>query len=110
LIERAYRDGEAMGIAVWGQDEAGPFPTEPYPGESWELEGRSARQAHEHVRNGTAKMLILFHPADGHVHVKGVTTTTNTVLHGWLKTELATVLATLPAVDMTPRPAIAWSG
>jgi hypothetical protein len=90
-----------MGIAVWGQDEAGPFPTQPYPGESWEMEGRPARQPHEHVRNGTAKMLTLFHPADGQVRVKGVTTTTNAVLHAWLKTEVTAVLATLPAMDMT---------
>jgi hypothetical protein len=47
-------------------------------------------------------LLTLFHPADGHVRVKGVATTTNTVLHGWLKTELTAVLASLPTVDMTP--------
>jgi hypothetical protein len=54
------------------------------------------RQSHEYHRNGTAKMLTLFHPADGQVRVKGVTSTTNTVLHPWLKDELSAVLATLP--------------
>jgi hypothetical protein len=45
-------------------------------------------------------MLTLFHPADGQVRVKGVTSTTNAVLHPWLKEELSAVLATLPkAVD-----------
>jgi len=41
-------------------------------------------------------MLTLFHPADGQVRVKGVTSATNAVLHPWLKEELSTVLATLP--------------
>ena len=54
------------------------------------------RQSHEYHRNGTAKMLTLFHPADGQVRVKGVKTTTNAVLHPWLKDELSAVLATLP--------------
>ncbi len=42
------------------------------------------------------KVLTLFHPADGQVRVKGTTSCTNPVLHGWLKRELTTVLATLP--------------
>jgi hypothetical protein len=41
-------------------------------------------------------MLTLFHPADGRVRVKGVTRTTNAVLHPWLKEELSEILATLP--------------
>lgn len=45
-------------------------------------------------------MLTLFHPQDGQVRVKGVTSATNAVLHPWLKEELGAVLATLPkAVD-----------
>jgi hypothetical protein len=83
-------------LAVWGQDEAGPFQTVPYDGESWAPEGQPVRQSHEYQRNGTAKMLTLFHPADGQVRVKGVTSATNAVLHPWLKEELRTVLATLP--------------
>ena len=96
MIERAYTEGERCGLAVWGQDEAGPFQTAPYAGESWAPEGQPVRQAHEYHRNGTAKMLTLFHPADGQVRVKGVTSTTNAVLHPWLKDELSAVLATLP--------------
>ena len=36
--------------------------------------------------------MTLFHPADGQVRVKGVTSCPNTVLHGWLKEELTTIL------------------
>jgi hypothetical protein len=97
LIERAYTEGERLGLAVWGQDEAGPFQTAPYPGTSWAPEGEPVRQPHEHLRNGTAKMLTLFHPADGQLRVKGVTSTANAVLHPWLKAELSAILATLPA-------------
>jgi len=49
----------------------------------------------------------LFHPATGHVRVKGVTSTTNVVIHTWLKAQLADILAVLPptskrqAVDRT---------
>ena len=85
-----------MGLAVWGQDEAGPFQTVPYPGASWEPEEHPARQAHEYFRQGTAKLLTLFHPATGRVRVKGTRRSTNAVLHRWLKEELTAVLATLP--------------
>jgi hypothetical protein len=47
-------------------------------------------------------MLTLFHPADGRVRVKGVTSATNAVLHPWLKQELSAVLATLPTVGDEP--------
>jgi hypothetical protein len=39
LIEDAYRLGEAMGLSVWCADQAGPFQTIPYPGQSWRPEG-----------------------------------------------------------------------
>jgi transposase len=81
---------------VWGTDEAGPYTTTPYPGASWQLEQHPKRYPHEYPRNGTAKMLTLFHPASGRVRVKGVTSTTNLVLHGWLKQELTDILAHLP--------------
>ncbi|HLJ96694.1 MAG TPA: transposase, partial [Gemmataceae bacterium] len=55
---------------------------------------------HEYLRNGTAKVLTLFHPADGHVRLKGVTACPNEVLHGWLKQELAAILATLPEAEI----------
>jgi hypothetical protein len=74
-----------MGLAVWVEDEAGPYQTVPYPGESWQPESHPVQQPHEYIRNGTAKMLTLFHPATGEVRVKGVTQSTNTILHPALK-------------------------
>jgi hypothetical protein len=85
-------------LAVWGQDEAGPFQTVPYAGESWAPVGEPVRQPHEYHREGTAKLLTLFHPATGQVRVKGVTSTANTVLHPWLKAELSAIVAALPEV------------
>ena len=73
MIEQAYRKGESLGLSIWTEDEAGPFQTLPYPGQTWQPEGKPKRQPHEYVRNGTAKMLTLFHPSDGRVRVKGVT-------------------------------------
>jgi hypothetical protein len=96
LIERAYREGEKMGISVWGLDQADPFRTMPYPGTSWELQGKPACQPHQHLRNGTAKLMSLFHPATGEVRVKGVRSCTNAVLHPWLKEHLRDILKTLP--------------
>jgi len=100
LIEDAYTLGESLGLEVWCEDEAGPFQTIPHPGQSWQPEGNPARQPHEYIRNGTAKVLTLFHPADGRVRIEGTTTCPNAVLHPWLKRELAAVLAELP----TPPP------
>ena len=96
MIEQAYRLGEGLGLAVWCQDEAGPYQTVPYPGGSWQPTGRPAHRPHEYVRNGTAKLLTLFHPASGAVRAKGATTCTNQVLHAWLREELVAVLAALP--------------
>ena len=42
------------------------------------------------------KILTLFHPATGQVYLQPVTSCTNSVLHGWLKTELTAILARLP--------------
>ena len=96
MIEDAYQLGEAAGLAVWTQDEAGPFQTVPYPGGSWQPAGLPAHYPHEYVRDGTAKLLTLFHPATGQVRVKGVTNCPNAVLHPWLRQELAAILAELP--------------
>jgi hypothetical protein len=96
LIEDAYTLGENLGLSVWCCDQAGPFQTIPHPGPSWQPEGEPARQPHEYIRNGTAKVLTLFHPADGQVRVEGVTTCPNAVLHPWLKRELSAILAELP--------------
>jgi hypothetical protein len=106
LIEDAYRLGEAMGLAVWCTDQAGPYQTIPYPGRSWRPEGDPARLPHEYLRDGTAKALTLFHPADGHARVDGVTACPNAVLHPWLKRELTAVLDALPAPS--PEPAAGW--
>jgi DDE superfamily endonuclease len=100
MIDLAYRTAEAAGIAVWCQDEAGPYQTKPYPGESWEPEGNPARQPHEYGRNGTAKLVTLFRPASGEVRAKGVTSVPNTVLHPWLQQELSSLLAELPEVTL----------
>ena len=53
MIERAYRAyrvGEALGLQVWCQEEAGPYQAIPQPGASWQPEGQPARQPHEYVR------------------------------------------------------------
>jgi hypothetical protein len=50
------------------------------------------------VRGGTAKILTLFHPATGQVRLQPVPRSTNAILHPWLKTTLAEIVAALPAV------------
>jgi hypothetical protein len=101
LIEDAYTTGASLGLAVWCEDEAGPFQAIPHPGSSWQPEGHPARQPHEYVRGGTAKVLTLFRPSDGRVRVEGTTTCPNAVLHPWLKRELSAILAELPALPPT---------
>jgi hypothetical protein len=108
LIEDAYRAGEAMGLPVWCTDQAGPFQTVPHPGSSWRPEGEPARPPHEYLRDGTAKILTLFHPADGRVRVEGVTSCPNSVLHPWLKRELAAILGTTPQPPAEAAPAAGW--
>lgn len=100
MIERAYTEGESSGIAVWTEDEAGPYQTVPYPGASWQPTGEPKRRPHEYVRQGTAKLLTLFHPASGEVRVRGVRRATNEILHPWLKEELEAILETLPEREM----------
>src|SRR5262249_30763735 len=116
LIEQAYAGAEAAGVAVWGEDEAGPYQTVPMAGQSWAPLGKARCQPHEYERTGTAKLLTRFRPATGQVRAKGVTSAANAVLHPWLRAELERVLADLPAVT-TPeadRPAVAqwqtWEG
>ncbi len=96
MIEQAYRLGAALGLEVWCEDEAGPFQTVPYLSDAWQPEGAPVQQAHEYVRNGTAKVLTLVRPCDGQVRIKGVTSCPNTVLHPWLKQELTAIVAALP--------------
>jgi len=87
-------------VPVWCQDEAGPYQAIPQPGAGWAPVGEPARQPHEYVRGGTAKLLTLFRPATGEARAKGVTHATNAVLHPWLQAELTRVLATLPPVTV----------
>ena len=68
----------------------------PHPGGSWRPRGHPATRPHEYVRGGTCKLLTLFHPATGQVHLRPVTSCTNPVLHGWLKERLAAIVAALP--------------
>ena len=100
MIEDAYTVGASLGLAVWCEDEAGPFQAVPHAGTSWQPEGHPARQPHEYVRNGTAKVSTPFRPSDGRVRIEGATSVTDAVLHPWAKRELAAVLAELP----TPPP------
>jgi len=85
-----------LGLAVWDPDEAGPYQTKPYPGASWQPSGPPSRQAHAYIRNGTAKMLTLFHPRSGAVRIQGVTRASNAVLQPWRKAQCTAILDTLP--------------
>lgn len=96
MIESAYRLAEACGIPVWCQDEAGPYQAIPQPGAGWFPRSAPARQPHEYVRGGTAKLLTLFRPATGEVRAMGVIHAPNIVLHPWIQAELSTILGTLP--------------
>lgn len=98
MIERAYRLGEALGLEVWCQDEAGPYQAIPQPGSSWQPAGPPARQPHEYVRGGTAKLLTLFRPATGEVRAQAVEHAPNAVLHPWLKAEWEAILAAQSAL------------
>jgi len=93
LIDRADRLGEALGLQVWCEDEAGPYQAIPQPGAAWQPEAEPARQPHEYIRGGTAKLLTFFRPATGELRAKGVTSAPNAVLHPWLTAELTQVLA-----------------
>ncbi len=112
LIDAAYRLAEALGIPLWCQDEAGPYQAIPHPGAAWAPTGRPARQPHEYVRGGTAKLLTLVRPATGEVRAKGVTGAPNAVLHPWLRGELTQILAGLPpappAVPAAPFLPVWW--
>ncbi|WP_309572528.1 transposase [Deinococcus sp.] len=91
-----------MGLAVWVEDEAGPYQAVPQPGTSWQPTGHPARLPHEYLRGGTAKLLTLFHPASGHVQVQGVTSGTNAVLHPWMQHTLTDMLGQVPVAPVVP--------
>jgi hypothetical protein len=90
---------------VWCEDEAGPYQALPQPGPSWRPQGQPARHPHEYVRGGTAKLLTLFRPATGELRALPVTHAPNGVLHPWLTTELAGIVARLP--ELPPEEATA---
>jgi len=73
----------------------------PYAGYHWQPVQQPVCQPHEYIRNGTAKLLTLFHPASGVVRVKGVTNSTNATLHQWFKAQLTDILAAQPLVIPT---------
>jgi hypothetical protein len=98
VIEQAYRVGEALGLAVWTQDEAGPSQAIPPPGPAWRPEGQPVRHPHEYVRGGTAKLLPVFRPATGELRAQPVRAAPNAVLHPWLRQEWAAILAAQPAL------------
>ena len=99
MIEAAHREGERLGLAVWNQDEAGPYQAIPHAGQSWQPVGQPTRQPHQYERGGIAKLLTLLHPTTGQVRVQGVISSANVVLHPWLQEQLSAILAALPAVD-----------
>lgn len=95
----AYKLAERAGVAVWCEDEAGPYQAIPQPGAAWCPQGEPGRQPQEYIRGGTAKLLTLLHPATGVVGAKGVSRATNSVLHPWLKEQLTPILAALAEVS-----------
>jgi hypothetical protein len=70
---------------------------------------RAAGQATPwYVREGTAKLMTLFHPAIGEVRVKGEPSIPNKVLHPWLQQQIEDVLKGFPAVDGLPAEPENW--
>lgn len=110
MIERAYRLGEAAGLQVWCEDEAGPYQAIPHPGPSWQPVGDPARGPHEYIRGGTAKLLTLFRPHTGEVRAAAVDRAPNTVLHAWLEQALTAIVATCPAEPVPPARWEDWWG
>ena len=84
---------------MWCEDEAGPFQTIPYGGSSWQMETKARPLDHDYLRNGTAKLMTLFHPASGQVRSRGTRSCTNQVLHSWMKDELAAIVGALPEAE-----------
>ena len=60
------------------------------------------------MRGGTAKLLTLFRPATGEVRAEPVERTPNPVLHGWLRRELAAIVAACPPPPAVPGPGQRW--
>lgn len=105
LIERAYTLGPQLGLAVWCEDEAGPFQAMPQPGRGWQPRGHPARQPHAYVREGTTKILTLFQPATGRVRLRPAASSSNAVLHGGLRETLAEIVVAPPTAGPALDPA-----
>ena len=88
-------------MPVWCADQAGPYQAIPQEGQSWQPVGEPQTTPHEYIRNGTTKILTLFHPQTGQVQVEGTDSCTNLVLHDWFKRELTDILAKLSKTDET---------
>ena len=103
--------GASLGVAVWTQDEAGPCQCKPVAGQQWHEPGQPRRQSHDYLRQGTAKLLVLFHPATGEGRAKGVRQCPHAALHPWLKAEFAAILAALPPAPalVSPLPRPLWA-
>ena len=96
LIEKAYRLGEKMGLAVWVEDEAGPYQTTPYcRRKAGSRKVIPVHQPHEYIRNGTAKMVTLISSGHWGGAVQGVTQSTNAILHPWIKEQIGEILKDL---------------
>ena len=93
---------------MWCQEEAGPYQAVPQAGASWQPVGDPARQPHEYVRGGTAKLLTLFRPASGEVRAEPVDRTPNAILHSGLRRELAAIVAACPPAPQEPGPGQHW--
>ena len=109
MLEQAERTGGSKGLAVWVEEEAGPYQAVPQAGQRWWAAGQPATQPHESVRGDTAKLLTCFHPQTGELRAKGVTRRAHAVLQPGLKGELETVLAGWP-VPMPPATRLNRSG
>lgn len=71
--------------------------------------GQPARQPHEYIRGGTAKLLTLFRPATGEVRAAPVERVPNAVLHPWMKEEVSAILAQCPPAPADPTPGRCWA-
>jgi hypothetical protein len=89
-------------LAVWWEDEAGPFQAVPQAGRRWPIEGHPATQAQEWIRGGTTKGMTLFEPSTGVLDLPPPARGTHPVLPAWLKEELEKKLARLPAAAPIP--------
>jgi hypothetical protein len=64
LIERAYQVCEQMGLAVWTEDEAGPYGTHPYETVSWQPQGSAALYSLDFFTSstGTIDAALIYDP------------------------------------------------